>query len=434
MARNFKNEIESKLNFLSRQGIEPGLDRMKALLKLMGNPEKKLKFIHIGGTNGKGSNSLMISSILSEAGYKVGRFTSPHLHSYTERISIDNEEIEERALISLLDKVEKNIPELLDNSLQPTEFEILTALALQYFYDHKVDLAVMEVGMGGLYDSTNIIEPVVSIITNVAMDHMNYLGDDLDSIAFNKAGIIKENCPLVIGSMDKRAEKVLIKKASEVDAKVYFAQDIIINNKKQDLDIGQILDIKGSGYNYSSIGFSLLGNYQLDNLATTLMAIKILQEKSYSIDDKHIIKVLADLKNPGRFEVLKRNPLIIIDLAHNIHAASSLSKSLSELVGERKKILVIAVLDDKDMRGIVEQIGENTAMLIVCKADSNRSEQWRDLGKVWQEVYPDTIIIYEENIEAACQIGLNNIQMEQYLLCTGSFYLLDRAREYIIKK
>ncbi|NMC27420.1 MAG: bifunctional folylpolyglutamate synthase/dihydrofolate synthase, partial [Syntrophomonadaceae bacterium] len=265
------------------------MDRISSLLAELDHPEQGLAYVHVAGTNGKGSTSLMIAEILIAAGYKVGRYSSPHLHSYRERFTVNGEEIEDQVLWSYLEKTEKHIQVMLKRGEEhPTEFEVLTAVAFQYFAEQKVDVAVLEVGMGGTYDSTNVIQPLVSVITSVDFDHTAFLGSTLAEVAGNKAGIIKPVVPLVTGILGPEASQVISTRAADLGAAVYSSSNLQIATGAASSPEGQVVDIEGAGWYLPGLRFSLLGEYQLKNMAVAMTTINILRGLNFKIEADHV--------------------------------------------------------------------------------------------------------------------------------------------------
>lgn len=417
---------------MSAPGSIPGLERIERLLELMGHPEKSLKYVHIAGTNGKGTTSLIISEVLTRAGYKVGRFISPHIHYYRERFTVDGVEIKAELLDYYLYQTESKIKIMVEeDESRPTEFEILTAIAFQYFKDCAVDFAVLEVGMGGIYDSTNVIIPEVSVITGVDYDHTSYLGNTLEEIAANKAGIIKTGVPVVVGPMDERAFKVMQNKAQIEQAELYNSSLVRVIRRKNPGLWGQEVDIDFFGCKLTGIQFSLLGDYQLVNLSTALTALKILEKMGYEITEDNIKTALPDLRMPGRMEVINHKPLIILDVAHNPQAARGLAASLESLLPGVKKVLIFGLLDDKDAIDTLQPLGEYTRLCIVTRPISERGEKWRRVKNYWEMLFPDIEIYEEESISAAIKKAMHLLRDNEYLIITGSFYVLDEARRYL---
>lgn len=418
---------------LVRLGNKPGLERITRLLELMDNPQNGYSCVHIAGTNGKGSTSVIISNVLVAAGYRVGRFTSPHLHSYRERITIDNQTIDAESMQQGLNHVEELVTTMLAEGYdRPTEFEVLTALAFWYFKVQKVKIAVMEVGMGGLYDSTNVIIPLVSIITSIDVDHINFLGPTLKDIALNKAGIIKNGVPVVAGPMDETCLAVIRQKAAALDAKLYISDTAAVSRSSAPAVSGQMLNINTDWLHLEKINFTLSGDYQLTNLSTALTALGIMQKNGYRIAPEHVQKALTSLKMPGRLEIVSRKPLVIIDVAHNPQGAKALNDSLKALLPGRQRVLVCGVLDDKDAVGILKNLGEKTRKIIITRPEGIRGRNWRRLKNIWQNIFPDKPCCSEENIGEAVKLGCRQLNEGEYLLVTGSFYVINQARRDLI--
>lgn len=402
------------------------------MLELMSHPEKDGKYIHVAGTNGKGTTSLIVSEVLSCAGYRVGKFTSPHIHSYSERFTIDGREIKPEILNDYLRQMEDMVMIMdKEGSGRPTEFEVLTAVAFQYFRDSNVDIAVLEVGMGGLYDSTNVIKPEVSIITSIDYDHTSFLGNTMEEIAQNKAGIIKPGVPVVVGPMDEHALKVIKDKAEVEKALLYNNSRCSITRIGSPGLGGQEIEIQFSGHQLGKASFSLLGDYQLVNLATAITALMLLKQAGYQLVNENITDVLPGLSITGRMEVVSNDPLIILDVAHNPQAARALSGSLANLLPGVPKVLVFGLLDDKDALDTVKPLGDNTRVCIVTKPVSERGENWHRIEDYWRKLFPDTKIYEEESISGAIDKAISLLRPKECLVVTGSFYVLDEARQYL---
>ncbi len=395
----------------------------------MGRPEKELKFIHVAGTNGKGSVTFITASLLSAAGYRVGRFSSPHLHSYLERFTIDGNEIKAGQFKEYLDFIQCQVDKMTAAGEEhPTEFEVMTALAFQYFKDSKVDLAVIEVGLGGVYDSTNVITPLVSVITGVDYDHTAILGRTLAEIAENKSGIIKPGIPVVVGTMSEEAWKVIQSRAVMKDAPVFDKETIKITLCGHPEIEGQNINIDWAGQEIAGVHFGLAGIHQLDNLRLSLAITSLLKKYAFTVSVADIIKALENMKFPGRMEVVSQYPLVIVDAGHNPQAAQALSASLNNILGERNKVLLCGYLDDKDARGALLHLGVNTSKCIVSRPEGERANGWDRVAELWNKIYPEIECYIEEDIENAVELGLRLLAADEYLLITGSFYLLDRAR------
>lgn len=418
---------------ISAPGSIPGLERIEQLLTALDNPQQMLAAVHIAGTNGKGSTSLMIADIISQAAYRVGRFISPHLHSYGERFTINGMEIPMTVLKSYLNQVEAVIEKQTSICDRPTEFEILTAVAFLYFRDEKVDLAVLEVGMGGLYDSTNVIHPLLAVITSIAYDHTAFLGNTIKEIAINKAGIIKPGIQVVMGEMPEDAQKVVYQTAAQQKAEVIPATRVSINPSRPPNLHGQHIKLHSRYFNFDDLTFSLLGDYQLVNLAAAVTAVELLMDQGYKVEEKHLQAALSEFKMPGRLEVLQWHPLVIGDVAHNPQGAEALAQSLQHLLPDRNKVLLCGFLDDKDTKQNLAALGDHTSSAVISRPNSVRAEHWQETTRLWQVLYPQKEVHEVENIKEAVQKGLALVEKDEYLLITGSFYLLDEARLYFKK-
>jgi len=341
----------NKLPMYQRQGktaFKKDLTNILALLKELGNPENKIRTIHIAGTNGKGSTSHMIASVLQEQGYKVGLYTSPHLKDFTERIRINGKPIRKNCVINF---VKKNQVFLEKQKL--SFFEMTVGMAFNHFAKNKVDFAVIETGLGGRLDSTNVIKPLVSVITNIGLDHTQFLGDNLSDIAFEKAGIIKQNTPVVIGEKQKETTSVFKKIAKSCNAPIYFASDIVYQELKTDLK----------------------GVYQKKNIKTAKQTIEVLRNiKNVLISDESIINgfnhVVLNTNLMGRWQVIQDNPKIICDTAHNV---AGLQEVLKQLLSEIFKQLhiVLGVVNDKDLKTILPLFPKE-AIYYFCKPNIPR--------------------------------------------------------------
>jgi dihydrofolate synthase/folylpolyglutamate synthase len=343
-----------------------------ALLSILDNPERKFKSIHVGGTNGKGSTSHMLAAILQVAGYKTGLYTSPHLKDFRERIRINGQMIGEQNVVDFVAKHRPNFEQI-----QPSFFEMTVALAFDVFANEQVDIAIVEVGLGGRLDSTNVINPLLSIITNIGWDHMNLLGDTLPKIAAEKAGIIKPSVPVIIGENQHAVAEVFINKAKEVNADLVFASDIKskveIQNSKDTLGYLEITAPQ-SPLPALHIQLDLPGSYQLKNLRTILTAVDELRRQGFVITDEHIIKALKQVKHltglHGRWEVLKYNPLTICDTGHNPEGIAEVLKNIAAVKFDHLHF-VIGMVNDKDISKILSMLPQR-ATYYFCRPDIPR--------------------------------------------------------------
>lgn len=401
----------------------------------MDYPQRQGKFIHIAGTNGKGSTAAIIDAILSRAGYRVGRFTSPHIHSYTERFTVNNCPADVYDLLRYLDEVEEKIMIMLGQGMEhPSEFEILTAIAFRFFQEQQVDVAILETGLGGRYDSTNVTVPMVSVITSIDYDHMTFLGDTIEEIAANKAGIIKKGVPVAVGNMAPEPFRVVAEKAYQEKAVLYSSSMVRVNNVSGTSPEGQVVDISYPGHWLHEVLYILPGNFQRENLATALAAIMILQQQGIDIGDQCIREGLSDCRMPGRMEVLAREPLVICDVGHNPQAANAVAAALESWLPERGRVLVCGISDDKDAEKILKYLGEQSRCCVFTRPEGGRGRKWKRLSVIWHSLFPDKPCYNEEEITAAVNLGVNLHHEDEYILITGSFYIMDQARRFFISR
>lgn len=336
------------------QAYKEGLDNSLALDKLFGYPHKKYKTIHIGGTNGKGSTSHLLAAILQESGYKVGLYTSPHLVDFRERIRVNGKMIDEQYVVRFVEKYKASF-----EPIYPSFFELTMMMAFCYFADEKVDVAIIEVGLGGRLDSTNIITPDLSVITNISFDHVQYLGDTLEKIAGEKAGIIKPTIPFVIGEGGS-VRKVFEQKAQEVNAPVCFAEDENIIGAFSKVNDQWVIEAQGYSHLISELG----GNYQLKNIATVLTSVKVLKSSGYNIPDKGVYNGFARVCEltglMGRWQILQKHPEVICDTGHNAGGIEYIAQQLNDEKYEHLH-MVIGMVNDKDIPNVLSLLpsGEN---------------------------------------------------------------------------
>ena len=367
------NWMFNKLPMYQRIGAaayKADLNTTIEILDYLDNPQNNFKSVHVAGTNGKGSTSHSLASVFQEAGYKTGLYTSPHLRDFRERIRINGEMIPENEVIDFIENHKQKLEQL-----ELSFFEMTVAMAFDYFRKEKVDIAIIEVGMGGRLDSTNVINPELCVITNISLDHIKFLGDCEEKIAAEKAGIIKTQIPVVIGETQSGSENVFINTAKEKNSPIYFADQIFECKKNNsysleynDFDIYKTTDIY-----IKNLEFPLLGNYQKKNLATIICALDILKEK-FKIEDRHITdglaKVVSNTGLMGRWQVINKKPLAIADTGHNVAGINEVNKQLAETKYE-KLHFVLSVVNDKDIDGILELLPKE-AEYYFCKADIPR--------------------------------------------------------------
>ena len=339
------------------------------ILAYLDNPQDNFKSIHIAGTNGKGSVSHSLASVFQEAGYKTGLYTSPHLRDFRERIRINGNMIPENNVVEFIKKHKVKLEEL-----ELSFFEMTVAMAFDYFRKENVDIAIIEVGMGGRLDSTNIIKPELSVITNISLDHVKFLGDSEDKIAVEKAGIIKPHIPVVIGETQDKSANVFIEKAKENDSPIYFADKVMNCTKiNTTVEYNTYEVLKNNEQYISEIQFPLLGNYQKKNLVTIICALDVIKDK-FNISQEHIqeglSKVVSNTKLMGRWQVIGKDPLIVADTGHNVAGINEIMQQLEETKFSTLHF-VLSVVNDKDIDGILELLPKY-AKYYFCKANIPR--------------------------------------------------------------
>lgn len=368
------NWMFNKLPMYQRIGAaayKADLNSTIKILDYLNNPQDNFKSVHIAGTNGKGSVSHSLASVFQEAGYKTGLYTSPHLRDFRERIRINGNMIPENNVVEFIDKHKNKLEEL-----ELSFFEMTVAMAFDYFKNEKVDIAIIEVGMGGRLDSTNIIKPELSIITNISLDHVKFLGDSEDKIAVEKAGIIKKMIPVVIGETQIKTKDVFIEKAKAENSEIFFADKIFQCEKTTEnniLDYQSFNIYKNNKEYINELKFPLLGNYQNKNLKTIICAIDILKN-TFSINENHIknglFNVIKNTSLMGRWQIIQKKPLVIADTGHNVAGITEIINQLSE-INYSKLHFVISVVNDKDIDSILQLLPKN-AEYYFCKADIPR--------------------------------------------------------------
>ncbi len=421
------------LKRLPHTEVKPGLERTRALLESVGNPHEKLRTVHIGGTNGKGSVAALCASVLQSAGYRVGLYTSPHLVSYCERIQINGAPITEDEFADITDELMPIADSMTDT---PTQFEFLTALAFLYFARRKIDIAVIEVGLAGRFDATNVIIPIVSVLTNVELDHTDLLGETVEQIAWEEAGIAKEGVPLVTGERKPSALEIIARECAAVGAPLICAREracsLDFSWEHQEFAIKTLdpsplispLPLRGEGLGVR-VNLRLLGGYQRENLNVALEALEVLCQ-TLEISPEALRAGLEQAYWPGRFEVVHQSPYIVLDGAHNPHAARALREDLRryrEKYALQKSTLLFGVLRDKAYQTMAEILFPEFDEIVLVKPDSPRALDphallpWAPHAKIC-----DTI---PEGLDVARATGAE-------LICvTGSLYLVGAVKRLL---
>lgn len=439
---NAKKDLLDQLFSLQRSGIKPGLERTEAILKEIGNPHKKITTIHIAGTNGKGSVCSMLSSILLESGLKVGLFTSPHIHLFNERIKINGKDIGDNDLVELSELL---LP--IGKKYSCTFFEITTVMALEYFYQNKVDIAVIETGMGGRYDSTNVLTPILSIITRIALDHKEYLGNTIEDIAFEKSGIIKREVPVVLSKNDIHVSKIIEQIAKEKQTKVFYSDEIVdINNIRYYSDFSMTLDLRfkeniPKRKILKDIYVPLASKHQVENFATVVTAYYLLKKNNEVIKSKlHngdkdfeavIRNGMVNLKQnsmlKARIERKRINPIIVIDVAHNPNAIFNLVQTLHDCKYNNKWNIIFGVMADKNYYEMLLELKKICKSIILTQPKVERALSVEKLKEVAISLGIN-VAYTTKSSEKALKFALDECQP---LLITGSFYLIDEIIRYL---
>ncbi|ADI25897.1 folylpolyglutamate synthase/dihydrofolate synthase family protein [Geobacillus sp. C56-T3] len=415
-----------------RLGIKPGLKRMEWMMEKLGHPERRVRAVHIGGTNGKGSTVAYLRSILQAAGYSVGTFTSPYVEQFNERISINGQPIRDEEIVELVQTIKPLADELEQTELGgPTEFEVITAMMLYYFGKQNIqDIVLIEVGLGGRLDSTNIIYPLLSVITNVSYDHMNILGDTLDQIAAEKAGIIKSGIPLVTAVNEPEAWDVIAKTAAERKAKTYrLGVDFTVSDRQATVE-GEQFSLVTPFAEYRDLRIQMPGAHQVENAAVAVMAAELLRlGYSFLIDPEHIADGLATAAWPGRFEQVSDSPLIILDGAHNEAGIRSLVETVRAHYPDKRVHVLFAALTDKPLERMVQRLDELADTITFTTFDFPRAaaaEQLADLSSHPQKAVTGDWIGW---------IGEKKNQMgsDELMLITGSLYFISEVRKRLKK-
>ncbi|HHW57059.1 MAG TPA: bifunctional folylpolyglutamate synthase/dihydrofolate synthase [Clostridia bacterium] len=419
---------EEAINYIHgtyKFGIKLGLENIRRLLSYMGNPEKGLKIIHVAGTNGKGSTSAFISSILQQAGYKVALYTSPYLEEFEERMRINGGNISREKLIYYVKYIKPIISQMVEVGYNhPTEFEVITAIAFKYFYDEKVDFVVLEVGLGGRFDATNAIDSsLVSVITTIDYDHTDRLGNTLGEIAYEKAGIIKQNGVVVSFYQQPEALKVIMEACEVRNAYLTVLEKNNVIIKEQNPDF-QIFDYK----KYKDLKITLLGSHQTCNASLAVESVEKLKMYGYEVAESAIREGLYRAKWPGRLEVMMKNPYVVIDGAHNPQGMAVLKEAL-KLFDYDRLILVVGMLKDKDIKKMLDVIVPEADVVITTTPISERACKAEELAKKISRnsVFP------VGSIEEAVSHALKMAKKEDMVLFCGSLYMVGHVRT-ILKK
>jgi dihydrofolate synthase/folylpolyglutamate synthase len=426
-------EAEEFLNSTDKYGIKPSLDRIKLLCDKLGNPQLRFPSIHITGTNGKTSTARMISSVLVTMGKKTARYTSPHLQSVTERISIDERPISERDFARFMEKIKPWIEETnLETGDPLSYFEISTALAFKYFADRRVDIAVVEVGMGGRWDATNLVDSRVSVITNIAYDHVAELGPTLEDIAREKVGIIKPG-NVVISAVREPGLQEIVEQACRdnrcpmkllgKDFETLYHVTYGLNTGK----VGQIIGVRGLFREYADIYLPLLGEYQAVNAACAIAALEALVGHPRGLSPGDVERGLGKISSPGRLEVVSYDPVVLLDGAHNLEGAHKLAQVLRNDLDYDRLILVLGILEDKDYRGILQALVPLAHVVVLTRSQNARAASIDLLKGEVRRMRKECLTA--DTVPKALKLARTQAGVTDLVCVTGSLYTVGEARD-----
>ncbi len=420
--------IHGRLKF----GTRPGLHRIIALLEKLGNPQDKIKTVHVAGTNGKGSTVTFLNMLLQEKGLKVGTFTSPYIERFNERICLNSEQISDEDLVRWVKKIKPLVMELdRDEALSGiTEFEIITALMYDYFFEKKIDIGIIEVGLGGLLDSTNVITPLLSIITTIGYDHLDILGDTLGEIAAQKAGIIKKQRPVIVGRMPKEAYEVIKKVAVEKESPVYtVALDFFVEYGHPIEPWGEQFTFKRKNFSLDRLEIGLLGKHQTDNASLAIEAsLQLGAQLNFSLQESEIRRALKAAFWPGRMEKIADEPMIILDGAHNEPAVQVLVENVKKEFAGKDIYILFAALTTKNVQGMLTLLQKiPREHLYLTQFDYPKAVS----SSMYQSMAIKEPVLITEYWQEALQQIVHDVSSEDVILITGSLYFISQVRTFL---
>jgi dihydrofolate synthase/folylpolyglutamate synthase len=421
-------------------GMNMGTSRTKRILELIGNPHEKLKCIHITGTNGKGSITAMITKILMESGYKIGMYTSPFLEEYEERFQINGVNISKDDLADLITRLSVVVDKVIAEGYpHPSEFEIGTCAMFLYFYEKKVDYAIVEVGLGGTRDSTNVLHPILSIIASISLDHMHIIGNTIEDIAREKSGIIKQGAPVIVYPQTRESLEIIKDVCREKSSNL-----ILVPSECAEYVQGQEKLNSGFSGRYTQkisvvtdedsydINLSLLGKHQILNCATAIFAAEELRRQGLNITKENILNALSKVEWHGRLEVMGREPLVVIDGAHNIDGISKLSESVDRYFEYKNMVLILGILADKEVEKMVSVIAPKASRIITVTPNSHRAKAGNELSQVIAKFNRN--VEHADEYEEAYNKALSYCSPQDLLLISGSLYMIGDMRKIIKNK
>lgn len=410
-------ELVNRLTSKSFFSASAGLYRMRKILEHFGNPEESIDFIHVAGTNGKGSVCIMLHNILKEAGYRVGLYTSPYIHDFRERIQINGEMIDKKELVSIGEEVLSYTEKLYE---QPNQFELITIIAFLYFKRKGCDVVVLETGLGGTFDPTNVIsKSLLSIITNIGFDHCAILGDTLEQIAAAKGGIIKPNGSVLLYPSDRKAIDILTAMALKQNARIYYVEKNDIKRENP--------TTKAEKFQYKgiSVELSLLGEHQCYNCAVVLEAIRILNQSSYFIGDDTICQALKKTKWPGRMEKVCSKPPVFIDGGHNPQGIQTVQTFINERFPDKEHWYLVGILKDKAFKAMIEELKANAHRIGFLKFEHSRGFSDEEYNQVCEHYELEPVTNLSETVDS----WKKEAGSKAVICCTGSLYLVDSFKK-----
>lgn len=408
-------------------GSRLGLERIEKLCELLGNPQDELKFVHIAGTNGKGSTSVFINNILIDAGYKTGLYTSPYIYDFNERIQINNQNITDEDLTEIMSEIAEKVDIMItEGDEYPTEFELITAAAFLYFKRKKCDIVVLEVGLGGIYDATNIIKSnELSVITSIDLDHTEYLGNTIAEVAKNKCGIIKENTN-VLSYMHQKDEalSVIEETARNMNSSFTVAEE-------KDLEIKDV-SLSGNKFYYDKNNYetNLIGIYQIYNAITAINAAKILDKNGWVVSAENIENGIRTAKWPARFEILRKSPVVIADGSHNSDGMRAFVETAKKILNGKKVIAILGMLKDKDYDYCMKELSSVCDTVVITEVDNPRRETAENLTLCAQK-YFKTVHTQKEN-HLAVQCALSLAKEDDAIIAVGSLYMMENIKKSVV--
>ena len=437
MSYIYKNTDYEKQQKLRYNVTTFDLDRMESLLKSLGNPHKKVQTVHIAGSKGKGSTATMLAKMIEANDYRVGLYTSPHVTSLHERITVDSEMISKKQMLGLINRIHASIEKLKKKDDAPTFFEIMTALAFMHFADEEVDVAVIETGLGGRLDSTNVIKPTLVGITSISLDHQNLLGNTLGNIAKEKAGIMKEGIPVRTVPQDPEAMRALRKHASTVKAPLSVTgRDIDFSSRfesSREHGPHTRICLTTPLSRFEHLRVPLPGAHQAVNCGLALAMLDKLKEEGYEINDEKAVTGLHNVSLKGRMEIINEDPRIIVDAAHNAASMKALIQAIGQHVPYDSMVIIFGCNSDKDVRGMLTQLQYGADKVIFTRSNSPKAVFPQDLADMYTEIcgkmYQTAMTLRE-----ATRIARSAVSREDLICITGSFYLVGQAKEQLQSK